>query len=92
MPYDRPATNEQIEKANNLLSNYAAMLRRKVHPEAAKSLGFRALRHAATARLLKSGMQPLTVAELISTSVAQIEATYSDYFRQHAVTEAARLL
>ena len=92
MPHDRPATNEQIEKANNLLSNYSAMLRRKVHPDAAKSLGFRALRHAATARLLRSGMQPLTVAELISTSVAQIEATYSDYFRQHAVTEAARLL
>ncbi|WP_413440215.1 hypothetical protein [Synechococcus sp. MIT S1220] len=92
MPHDRPATNEQIEKANNLLSNYAAMLRRKVHKDAAHSLGFRALRHAATARLLKSGMQPLTVAELISTSVAQIEATYSDCFRQHAITEAARLL
>jgi len=92
MPHDRPATNEQIEKANNLISNYAAMIRRKVHIDASKSLGFRALRHAATARLLKSGMSQLTVAELISTSVAQIEATYSDYYRQHAITEAARLL
>ena len=92
MPHDRPASNEQVENANNLLSNYAAILRRKVHKDASQSLGFRALRHAATARLLKSGMQPLTVAELISTSVAQIEATYSDYFRQHAVIEASRLL
>lgn len=92
MPHDQPATNEQIERANSYLNNCAALLRRKVHKDAAESIGFRALRHAATARLLKSGMQPLLVADLLSTSLAQVEATYADYFRQHAVTEAARLL
>ena len=92
MPHDRPASNEQVEKANNLLTNYAGTLRRRVHKDAAESLGFRALRHAATARLLKSGMQPLLVADLLSTSLQQVEATYSDHYRQHAVTEAARLL
>ena len=92
MPHDRPASNEQIERANGLLSNYAALLRRRVANDAALSLGFRALRHGATARLLKSGMQPLLVADLLSTSQQQVEATYSDHYRQHAVTETARLL
>lgn len=92
MPCWKPATNKQIERANAYLSNCAALLRRKVHKDASKSIGFRSLRHAATARLLKSGMQPLLVADLLSTSLAQVEATYSDYFRQHAVSEAARLL
>ena len=92
MPHDRPASNEEIERVNGLLSNYAALLRRKVAKDASESLGFRALRHAATARLLKSGMQPLLVADLLSTSLAQVEATYSDHYRQHAVSEAARLL
>ena len=92
MPHDHKASNEEIDKANRLLSTYSAYLRRRVHPDASESIGFRALRHAATARLLKSGMSNLLVADLTSTSIAQIEKTYSDYYRQHAVAEAARLL
>lgn len=92
MPHDHAANNEQVDKANRLLSTYSAYLRRRVHPDASESIGFRALRHAATARLLKSGMSNLLVADLTSTSLIQIEKTYSDYYRQHAVEEAARLL
>ena len=92
MPHDRPSSNEQIDKANRLLTFYSGELRRKVHKDAAESIGFRALRHAAAARLLKSGMNQLLVADLLSTSVAQLEACYSDMFRQQAVKEAERLL
>ena len=92
MPHDQKPTNDQIDKANRLLTFYSGELRRKVHKDAAESIGFRALRHSCAARLLKSGMNQLLVADLLSTSVAQLEATYADMYRQTAVKEAERLL
>ena len=89
---DKPATNDQVERANKLLNNISFILRFKVHPEASKSIGFRALRHAATARLLKAGVPILDVGEITSTSTAQIERTYADMYRETAANRAAELL
>ena len=92
MPCDQRPTDEQLQKANTLLNGFSSMLRRKVHPEASKSIGFRALRHAATARLLKAELSLLDVAEITSSSVAEIERTYSDMFRHTAASRAASRL
>ena len=92
MPCDQRPTDEQLQKANTLLNGFSSMLRRKVHPEASKSIGFRALRHAATARLLKAELSLLDVAEITSSSVAEIERTYSDMFLHTAASRAASCL
>jgi len=92
MPHDRPATNDQIHAANTLLTNYSALLRRKVNKNASETIGFRALRHQAGARLLESGMDLLAVSELLSTSIAQLERTYASKYRSRAIKEAGNRL
>lgn len=92
MPCDQEPSNDALERVNKLLNNYSSLLRRKVHREASKSIGFRALRHAATARLLKAGLSLLDVAEITSSSVTEIESRYSDMFRETSARRAAELL
>ena len=92
MPCDQRPTDEQLVNANKLLSAFTGLLRRKVHPEASQSIGFRALRHAATGRLLRAGVPILDVAEITSSSITEIERTYSDLYRHTSASRAAELL
>lgn len=92
MPSDRPATNDQVRQANAELNNMTHRINRKLSPEHAKILGARNLRSAAVARLLKAGVDPIQTASLVSTSVEQIYARYSRFFRASSVKAAQRLL
>lgn len=92
MPSDRPATNDQVRRANAEINNMMHRITRKLSPEHARILGARNLRSAAVARLLKAGVDPIQVASLVSTSVEQIYARYSRFFKASSVRAAQRLL
>lgn len=90
MPLDRPADDLTLVRANSATQEATAACRRILGRETAARYSFRQLRHAAGARMLQAGLDPHHVSELMSTSIAQLEATYSGLFRSHAADAAGR--
>lgn len=90
MPSDRPADDLTLVRSNSAVQEATAALRRICGKEVAARFSFRQLRHAAGARMLSAGLDPLHVSELLSTSIAQLEATYSGLFRSRAAEAAGK--
>ena len=83
-PWDRPATlNQQAAYSAglNLISN---RLYRHLPRDERKAVDARVLRHRCTERLLMKGVDLLHIAELLSTSVQQLEKRYSGSYRLRA--------
>ena len=87
MPHDRPPTDDQVLKANSYINMVGTERQRKLEPWAAEILTFRQLRHFVGSKMLDMGIDPLQVADLLSTSTNMLEKVYSDHFR-HRGAEA----
>lgn len=87
MPHNRPPTDDQVVKANAYINLVGKDRTRKLEPWAAEILSFRQLRHFVGSKMLGMGIDPLQVSDLLSTSVEQLHARYSDHFR-HRGAEA----
>lgn len=87
----RPNNNE-LRRLNSIVSDAQRVVREQLGADMAAKFSPRQLRHAATARLLRAGMNVIHVSEAISSSPAMIEATYGQFFRSEVSREAKRLL
>ena len=87
MPHDRPPADAQVTKANAYINCAGKERARKLEPWAAEILTFRQLRHFVGSKMLDMGIDPLQVADLLSTSTNMLEKAYSGHFR-HRGAEA----
>ena len=87
MPHDRPPTDAQVTKANAYINCAGKERARKLEPWAAEILTYRQVRHFVGSKMLDMGIDPLQVADLLSTSTNMLEKVHSDHFR-HRGAEA----
>lgn len=91
LPWDGPATDEQQRRAELLAGGVREQVTRRV-PQYAEALAFRQLRHDATERLMRNGkLTSAQVAEILSTSPAQIEARYGSGHKFAGLLQVADL-
>ncbi len=88
-PWDRAATSDQQQAYSSGLNLISNRLYRHLPKDERKSVDARVLRHRCTERLLLKGVDLLHIAELLSTSVQQLQKRYSGSYRLRA-DEAVR--
>ena len=87
-------TNDQLAAANRLTSDAQRHLRRQYsadNPRWLRFMTFRYLRHIAVTRLFEMGLNEYQIAELVSTSVEQLQKTYGRLYQKGAIEAVANL-
>ena len=85
----RYPTDEELFEGNRLTAYTQQKLRRAYTEDPAwlKYMTFRYLRHLTVKRLFGLGMDEYAVSQLVSTSVAQLQKTYGQLYKQTAVAK-----
>ena len=92
MPSDRPASDDQIWRANQWINGALKSARRSVSATNSEILGARSLRSATVARLLRAGASTLQAATLVSTSEEMVRERYARFFKSETVSAVSGLL
>ena len=92
MPSDRPASDDQIWRANQWINGALKSARRSVSATNSEILGARSLRSATVARLLRAGASTLQAATLVSTSEEMVQERYARFFKSETVSAVSGLL
>jgi hypothetical protein len=91
LPYNAPPSTEAHAAAELILVRMSNRMGRML-PEADRSiLKFKSLRHQRVSALLDAGIQPLRVAEIVSTGLEPLLKRYSDHHRFRAADDVKGL-
>ena len=91
LPYNSPPSTEAHAAAELVLARMSNRMGRML-PEANRSiLKFKSLRHQRVSALLDAGIQPLRVAEIVSTGLEPLLKRYSDHHRFRAADDVKGL-